>query len=146
MENREIFKALKWGSTFTLILLFFITYGTYMAHYLRRQTFIINAVVVEEDKISTIFINSFMVLSYVSLVLLIGSLFVAEDHPVATMMMLLNLPWMIMLAVWGFTSREAVNNYCKIDRADERWFHGFGAVFFAPFYFNYKVNSIADYG
>lgn len=48
----------------------------------------------------------------------------------------------MLLVVWGFMARNAVNKTFNLTKQDSQWFHGFWTFLFTPLYFNYKVNSI----
>lgn len=145
MENRELIEKLKDQSTWRLLGLGIITYGVYFAYYIRRQTDKINTHLDGNTAISNGFVNSILVMSYISAALLIPYVIVPYDHPVETVSELADRIWVIMVLVWGFKARNRVNTICSFDRYSPIWFHGFWTFLFTPLYFNYKVNKLNEY-
>jgi hypothetical protein len=65
--NNEIKSKLEYGSTWKLLGLGIITYAVYFAHYIKKQTVVINEHCEENERISDSFITFIMVISYLSL-------------------------------------------------------------------------------
>ena len=144
MKNMDLIEKLRSESTWKLLGLGIVTYGVYFAYYAQRQSKEINTAINSDDNISSGFINSMLVMSYVSLALLIPYLFVEEGHPIEGISSLIDMIVSIMLIVWGFKARNRVNTYCGFGAEGGVWFHGLWTFLFTPLYFNYKVNCILE--
>lgn len=142
MISTNVIKALKSQGTWRLLFLSFITFGIYTAHYIRRQTIIINAHIEPDDAISEFLVNAFMALSYLSVAMMIPYILVADGHPVETISDLLDFGWTIMTVVWAFMARRRMNQILGVSRKGMAWFHGFWTFLFTYLYFNYQVNKI----
>ena len=81
MDRAKILNALRSQSTWRLFFLGLITLGIYVAHYIKRQTTQMNQYLDLEKQISHTFVNIFLILSYVSVILLIPYILVEEGHP-----------------------------------------------------------------
>lgn len=144
MLQREMLRSLQSQSTWRLLGLGIITYGVYYAHYCARQTRILNSGLMEDRRIPAGFIGAILVLSYASLVLFFGYLFVDESHPVAIISNLADKVWIILMLAWGFYARSRINEISGITKHDAQWFDGLWTLLFAPLYFNYKVNVLNE--
>lgn len=144
MENRELIQKLKDQSTWRLLGLGIITYGVYYAHYIKWQTDKINSRLDKDTAISSAFITSLFIISYISAALFIPYIIVDEGHPVELISSAADLLWAIMFIVWGFKVRNRVNSLCSLQRGTNKWFHGFWTFLFTPLYFNYKVNQLNE--
>ena len=131
-------------STWALLGLGIITYGVYFAHYIKDQTTRINDLVEEGQEISSGFVSSIIIMSYLSLFLFLAFMLVDEGHPVETVSNVFDRIWGVMLLVWGFMARNRVNSYFEIEEDNPNWFHGLWTFLFSPMYFNYKVNCICE--
>jgi hypothetical protein len=132
-------QELKSQSTWRLLGLGIITLGVYHAHYCARQSRIINKYS-SSDPIPPAFVTAILVVSYVSLVLLVGYFFVDETHPVAIVSNVSDRVWTIMILVWGFYARNRVNRLSFSTVDDPRRISGVWTFFFSPLHFNYKIN------
>ncbi len=144
MDYHELIKDLKEQSTWRLLGIGIITYGVYFAYYIKRQTDKINSHLDKESAISNGFINSIMVMSYISAALLIPYMIVDFGHPIEKVSNLSDRIWGIMLIVWGFKARNRVNDISNFNSESSHWFHGLWTFLFTPLYFNYKVNQLND--
>jgi len=142
MENKELIEKLKNQSTWKLLGLGVVTFGVYFAHYIKKQTDIINEHLHIDLQISKGFIISIMILSYASVALFIAYLIVDYGHPIEKVSHITDKVWAIMLVVWGFKARNRVNSHCFLISNRKNWFHGLWTFFFTPLYFNYKVNQL----
>ena len=142
MLHMDLIRNLKSQSTWRLVGLSIITFGVYFAHYIARQTRIINAQLDEEAKISSGWTTAIYVFSYGSLALFVGYMFVDENSPVAKLSDIVDGLWGLLLMIWGFSARNRLNTLNSINRDDPNWFHGFWTFLFSPLYFNYKVNVL----
>ena len=78
-ENRgDIVDRLKSQGTGRLILLSLITFGIHIAHYIKRQTIIINQQLDEKHRIDESITSFILILSYMRVILLIPSLSIFE--------------------------------------------------------------------
>jgi len=144
MLNMECITSLKSQSTWRLLGLGIITIGIYFAHYIRGQTAKLNQYLDESSIISKSFIDGFVLLSYLSVLLIIPYILVDDGHPIEMVSDILDFIWSIYLLVWGFKARNRVNKICQL-RSDEReWFSGLWTFLFTPLYFNYKVNVLCE--
>lgn len=83
-----------------------------------------------------------LVLSYVSLALFVGYLFVDESHPLAKASSAIDRIGNILFLVWGFKARNRMNKILATGKSSKEWFHGFWTFMFTPLYFNFKVNQM----
>ena len=143
MKNK-IIPELKYGSTWKLFALGFITYGVYLAHYIKKKTSVINDHYEGNDKISDSFVNFVIVINYISLALFFPYLFVEETHPIAVLSGLIDLICGIAFIVWGFKARNRMNEILSAQKNQNVWFHGLWTFLFTPLYFNFKVNKLNE--
>jgi len=142
MEEISSIERFKDQRTWRLFGLGIITYGVYFAYYIKRQTAIINEMVDVQERISDGFVNTILVMSYISLILLFPYVAVDDGHPVEMISNLIDSILGVMLLVWGFKARNRLNAVYDISKYDKEWFHGLWTFLFSPMYFNYKINSI----
>jgi len=141
MENK-ITPKLEYGSTWKLLGLGIITYGVYFAHYIKKQTTVINEGLEENEKISDSFITFVMVISYVSLGFFFAYLFVEETHPIAGISSLVDFINNVAFIVWGFKARSRMNRILSAQKKENEWFHGLWTFLFTSLYFNFKINKL----
>ena len=142
MKEMQAIQQFKDQSTAKLVGLGIITYGVYLAYYIKRQTARINKIIGEEERISEGFVDSIMALSYISLILFVAYLIVDEGHPVEIVSDITDRVWALMLLIWGFKARNRIHSAYEITTEDTEWFHGFWTFILSPVYFNYKINCI----
>jgi len=144
MSNRELIEKLKDQTTWRLVGLGIITYGIYLAFYVKRQTGKINIHLSKDAAISNKFIVSIFVMSFLSAALLIPYILVESGNPIEKISNLIDGLCGIMLVVWSFKARNRVNSLCSFNTESEGWFHGLWTFLFGPLYFNYKVNRLNE--
>jgi hypothetical protein len=142
--NPNAITQLKSESTWKLFGLTLITYFVYAAHYIKRQTKIINENYDGTDKISDGFITFIMVISYLSLFFFIGYLFVDESHVIAMISNIIDPISSVVYIVWGFKARNRMNIILSAKKKTPSWFHGLWTFLFTPLYFNFKVNKLNE--
>ncbi|MEM8953917.1 MAG: hypothetical protein AAGD22_07200 [Verrucomicrobiota bacterium] len=142
--SHELIADLKSQSTWKLFGLSVITFFVFTAHYMKRQTSIINDHYDHEDKISEGFVAFVLVISYLSLLFLFAYLFVDESHPIARVSNLVDRVSAVAYLVWGFKARKRMNIILCSERKTKMWFHGLWTFLFTPFYFNFKVNQLNE--
>lgn len=142
--RHEIITELKSQSTWRLFGLSLITFLVFAAHYMKRQTKIINEHYDREDKISEGFVTFVLVITYLSLLFFIAYLFVDESHPVARISNLVDLVSIFAHLIWGFKARNRMNIILSSEKKTKMWFHGFWTFLFTPFYFNFKINQLNE--
>ena len=146
VRDDELIRDLRSQSTWRLFGLAVVTYGVYYAHYIVRQTRVLNERLPDDGKISPAFASSILTLSYLTLGLFIGYLFVEEDHPIAVASNVLDRVWMLLILVWGFYARNRMNTLTSSQRGELTWFSGLWTLLFTPLYFNYKINVLSSSG
>ena len=146
MPQENLIRELRSQSTWRLLGLGLITYGVYYAHYIARQTRTINEHAPDGGKISLAFVGTIFALSYLTLGLFIGYLFIDEQHPIAVAGLVLDRVWLVLILFWGFYARSRVNVLTAAERGDSNWFSGFWTLLFTPLYFNYKINVLNSGG
>ena len=142
MKEIQAIQQFKDQGTFKLVGLGIITYGVYLAYYIKKQTARINEIIGEEERISKGFVDSIIAMSYISLILFFAYLEVDDGHPVEIVSDIFERVLAIMLIIWGFKARNRINSAYEITTEDHEWFHGFWTFVFSPMYFNYKINCI----
>jgi hypothetical protein len=137
----DLLQELRSQSTWRLLGLGIITVGTYYAHYCARQSRIINQHS-ESDLIPEALTILLFALSYISLGLFFGYFLVDDGHPVAIASTVSDKLWMLVVVVWGFYARGAVNKLASFTEDDPRRISGLWTFLFSPLHFNYKINVI----
>ena len=146
MLREDLIRNLKSQSTWRLLGLGIITYGVYYAHYVARQTRIINLQLDAKSQIPPGFVTSILILSYLSLALFFGYLVVDEGHPVAIFSNFADRLWILLILIWGFYARNRLNTLNSANSDNPSWFHGLWTFLFSPLYFNYKINVLNSQG
>lgn len=140
----SIFHKLRSESTWKLLFLGVITYGVYLAFYIKRQTLVLNDHLSVEQKISSGLVNTVIVLNLLSLAVFVPFILVDEGHPIERISSLVDAAANISIIVWGFTARNRLNSLLSSQPGTSQWFHGFWTFIFSPLYFNYKVNCLSE--
>ena len=144
MERDEILRALKRESTLRLFFLGVITLGIYIAHYIKRQTAIVNQYLDKEKQISEGLVWTILILTYVSAILFVPYMFVEEGHPIAIISNLAGKILVVLDLVWAFKARNRMNMLLSATKGSEFWFHGLWTFLFTALYFNYKINMLSE--
>jgi len=108
MNRGEVVGQLKSQSTWRLFFLSIITLGIYTAHYIKRQTTIINQHL-DRDQISEGFVNFLLIFAYVTVILIVPYVLVEEGHPVERISDSLDSLWGILVLLWAFMARNRMN-------------------------------------
>lgn len=144
--QKDILGSFKVMSVWKLIFLILITYGVYAAHYVKNQSDILNGHLDRPDQISAVFVTGFMILSYFSLGIFIVYLFTPMTnqyfHAIDRFDDSLTSLWQILLLVWVFKFKNRVNRLLGFSKKDDGWFSWVWALFFGPFYLNFKLNKL----
>jgi len=144
MNHGEIIRQLKSQSTWRLLFLSLITIEIYSAHYIKRQTAIINQHSDWERQISEGFVNFILILTYVIVLLLIPYALVEEGHPVKAISDLLDMVWIILVLIWAFKARNRMNMLLAVTKDQPHWFQGLWTFLFTYLYFNFKINKLCS--
>lgn len=129
--------------TVTLLLLTIITSGVYLAHYIHRQTKIINDHRPKGYAISKKLVHAIFVFSYINLLLTLGDFFIYPDSPSSFLMNSLRIALPTFLTiVWAFDAREKLSILLGTERTEEQFFSGLFTFLFGPLYFNFHVNKL----
>ena len=146
MNRGDIVCQLKSQSTWRLFFLSVITLGVYPAHYLKRQTTIINQHLDSERQISEGYVNFILILSYVILILNVPYVLTEEGQtvvlteegaPVEAIINLLDWAWFFFVVNWVFMAINRMNMLLASTK-----FVGLLAFLFSFLYFNYKINDL----
>lgn len=143
MYNDDLIKKLHVQGSWSLFGLFFITFGIYIAYYIKKQTLTINSFLTDKDKLSYSFINIIIVLSYLSAILALipenTNNSILNDFSFYTGNLLF-----ILITIWGFKVKNRLNNYYDFNKSSIDWFHGLWTFLFTTLYFNYHINCINE--
>ena len=143
--EHSLIRELKSQSTWRLFGLGFITFGVYFAHYIQRQTDIINKYCEEDDEISDVLVTMILVLSYVSILFFFAGIISREGSQILEEIQnLIDTVANIFFIVWGFKARNRVHQILEIRKYSYSWFSGLWTFLFTPLYFNYKVNELNE--
>ncbi len=145
MNRGEIVGQLKSQSTLRLIFLTVITLGIYTAHYIKRQTTIINQYLDTELQISEDFVNCLLILAYVTAILVVPYVLVEEGHPVELISDWLDRVYGVLVLIWAFKARNRMNRLLAVTKQQPHWFHGLWTFLFTAFYFNFKINNLNEH-
>ncbi|MGE9296401.1 MAG: DUF4234 domain-containing protein [Puniceicoccales bacterium] len=143
-HGEEVIQSLHYGSTWKLVGLGIITYGIYYAHYIKRQTTILNQSLPEDRRIRDSFPKVILGASYLSLVLVIAYFIVDDSTEIDAASSAVDSICNILILVWGFKARNRMNECIKADPKSKRWFNGLLTFFLTPLYFNYKINKLNE--
>jgi hypothetical protein len=127
-----------------LIFLSLVTLGIYSAHYIKRQTLTLNVYLDKERQISEGFVNSILILAYVTVILLVPYFLVEEGHPIETKSDSLDTIWAVLVVIWAFKARNRMNTLLAAPKGQADWFHGLWTFLFTVFYFNFKINTMNE--
>lgn len=144
-ECIDIIKKLKWHSTWRLVGLAIITLGIYyLAHYISRQTKIINedAEPTEKIKIPTKLIIAIFILSYAGAFITLLSFFFDEGHVIQNIDKIFTLIWVLIITLWGFYAKGFMNVYLNASKGSTFYFSGLWTFLFTLYYFNFKINKL----
>lgn len=144
VTKKSVLDDLKNLSTWKLLFLSAITLGIYSAHYIKRQSEVINEYVDEELRISGGFIYTILILSYFSVLLIIPHVLMDQSNPINIVSNLSDRIWNFMILIWAFMARSRLNTLLNSDKATGSWFHGFWTFLFQQLYFNYKINQLNE--
>jgi ABC-type Mn2+/Zn2+ transport system permease subunit len=145
MNSEEVVKRLKSQSTLRLFLLSTITLGIYTAHYIRRQTTVLNEALAGDRRIPEGLVSAILFLAYAAVAFMI--LFLVEDRWLLQAGMLgdlLNVVWSILVVVWALMARNRMNELLCAAQGREPWFHGLWTCLLTTFYFNFKINTLNE--
>jgi hypothetical protein len=143
MSREEILSQLKSQSTWRLFFLSFITLGIYTAHYIKRQTRIMNQYLDKERRISEGFVSTILILAYVTVILVIPYVLI-EEGLIEGISNVLDAVWSILVLVWAFKARNRMNMLLSATKDQARWFHGLWTFLFTALYFNFKINTLNE--
>jgi len=129
-------------STWMLVFLSIITLGIYLAHYMKRQTKVFNKHLDPSDQISEGFLNSIILLYYLSAFLLIPFFFLENGETIGNVSDLVDRIANIVSLVWAFKAKNRMVSILSAKAKEPNWFHGLWTFLFQAFYFNYKINKI----
>lgn len=141
-QNTLMYDLLK-CSTWKVFFLGMFTWCVYYGHYIRQQSYILNAYLPEDKQFGGIYINSIFVLGYLRLVLTVLSI-ITEISIIDAVGDLVELVWGVALMRWGYLARNHMHVLLQIHPRSVHWSNGFMAVLFAPLYFNFKVNQLSE--
>ena len=142
---KEITNQLSHQSTWKLLFLGLITFGIYWAHYVKRQTNILNSYLSEDDKIKSWLIILIMSFSYLTVILLIPYVMVEEGHQFEQFVDSFDSVWGFLLIVWGFKAKNRMNSFISNEEENQHHYSWVWTFFFSPLYFNIKTNKINEH-
>lgn len=144
MENKTFIAQLKSESTWKLFFLSVITLGIYTAHYIHRQSRILNDHLAEGDKLSKGFTGFFLIYSYLTVLILIPYLLVEEGHPIQLASDVGDRIWNLLVLILAFKFRNRMNRLQSAAPGHEHWFSGVATFFFCFLYINFKINKLSE--
>ena len=144
MHTDNIVRDLKSQGTWKLFLLSVVTLGIYTAHYIKKQTKILNQHLDRSQQLSEGFISFFLIFSYISVILIIPYIFVEEGHPIELISDLVDKVWSIIALVLAFKFRNRMNTLLNSTPGQQNWFHGAWTFFFGFLHINFKINQLNE--
>ncbi len=128
--------------TLILVLLALVSFGIYLAFYIRRQSALINAAAEKpEQRLSEGFTLTAMILASAALCTQLLS-FTAASEALSHLNEMTGLLFNISLAAWGFAARRSLHAITSAAQDSSLWFDGLFTLLLSPFYFNYRINQI----
>ena len=144
MHSRNIIRDLHSQSTWKLVFYSAITAGIYTAHYIKRQTRILNKHLDRGQQISEGFISFFLIFTYLSVILIIPYVLVEDGHPFELVSDSVDKVWNIIALVWAFKFRNRMNSLLGSTPGQKKWFHGGWTFFFGFLHINFKINQLNE--
>ena len=143
-KPETILQDLKSQSTWRLFFLTIITLGIYSAHYLRRQTNILNKHLGHNQQISSILVTFVLIVTYISAILVIPYSLLAEGHIIDDISGVIDIVFYICTLVWVFKVRNRINTILQTKSFNRNWFHGIWTFLFHELYINYQINKLNE--
>jgi hypothetical protein len=143
-QGKEIVNQLRSQSTWRLFFLGVITLGIYTAHYIKRQTAIINQYLDKAKQISEGFVSVILIFAYVAVILMIAYVFVEAGHPIEPISDSLHGVWVLLVLIWALKTRNRMNMMLNASQGGPCWFDGVATFLFPVLYFNFKINEISE--
>ncbi|MCG8685545.1 MAG: DUF4234 domain-containing protein [Desulfobacterales bacterium] len=144
LSGTILVRELRKQSTGKLLLLTIVTLGIYSAHYIERQTVIINKYINDGNHIAKGLVSTILLLAYGSVLFIVPSFFFEETHIINVVGDVLEFVWSILVIVWSFKARNRMNHLLSTVKGEKAWFHGFWTFFFQYLYVNYKINQLNE--
>lgn len=140
MNHKEIVIQLQSQSTWFLLFINLITLGLYSAHYMIRQTKIINSHLDKKNKLSIYFVFLIALLKYSSVFIVFVELTTFTTLKLASAAFLIDLLVHLIVIAWCVKARNRMNHILNVPPGHFAWFSLLWSIVFRYLYFNYKVN------
>ena len=137
-----IISTLPTKKTWLLILLAFVTYFVYPAHYVKKISARLNEETSEAPEIFSGLVWVILFSSYLSLALFFITLGVDDDHPIAKISSAVDRLVGIPYIFWAFEARSRLHALLSSSKGSPYWFHGFWTFIFGVFYINFKLEKL----
>ncbi|ATX81913.1 hypothetical protein Ga0123462_1046 [Mariprofundus ferrinatatus] len=135
---------LRYIESWKMVALALVTFGLYLAYFIRRQSAIINRAAGTADARLPAWAAALpQLLAPASLLTFIAQLLVPGElieHVDQAAGLLFN----ISLVIWGFAARSAMHSITAAGERSKLRFDGIWTLLISPFYFNYRVNGIFE--
>jgi hypothetical protein len=145
MDRIVLVNQLKSQSTWRLFFLSLVTFGIYMAYYMKRQTKNINQHLDKERQISGALVTSMLIVSYVAVILAIIGTFVDYMYTINAIGFILDNVYGVLALVWAFKARNRMNTLIAATKDHADWFDIIWTLLFLAVYFNFKINKLNEY-
>jgi hypothetical protein len=145
MDRMVLVSQLKSQSTWRLFFLSLVTFGIYMAYYMKRQTARINQHLDKEQQISRGLLTSMLIVSYLAVILAIIGTFVDYMYIINATGFILDNVYGILALIWAFKARNRMNTLIAATKDHADWFDIIWTLLFLAFYFNFKINKLNEY-
>ncbi len=142
-RQRALVRELKWGNSWLLFLLFFVTLGIYPIYYFWRQTNVMNRHMDEDDRMSVLLTAAITVFIMLTVLLALPAALPEDPGDWESMHNLAAQVAAILIALWGLKARRRMNWLLDAEPGDPERFSWIASLFFTPIYFNIKVNHLA---
>lgn len=140
-----LYSSLKKQGTFTLLVLTSITFGIYMAFYIKRQTKILNTALDAPRRIGDALVTTVVLLLFIAAPIAINNMFefliILPSDPLFQAAQIVDTISSIFLIIWAFKARNRMNQLNDMPKGSKIWFSGLFTFLFTALYFNYKVNQ-----
>jgi hypothetical protein len=144
IDHANLLKRLNYQSTWSLALLTMVTFGAYPAHYIYRQTSIINQYIDSEEQCPKGCEYVIFVFFYLNALCGIASLAVVEGHPVQRISDIFGLAWGLLALFWSLWARGRMNKLLYGKYGQPYSYSISWSIIFFFCYFNYRSNKIYE--
>ena len=140
-ETDKLLDELVYSGTALVLFLSVITFGLFPAHYVFRQTFILNEYLPPERRLPELLAGTLLVLVYLDVA--VALLYTLHPAPVFFHVCVsMPLILIVLFQIWTWKVRSRVHELFEIQPRESMWLFFLPTLLFGYAYFNYRVNGL----